>query len=160
MEPKAQIIAWLDPLLQEPDFAQAFLVDLNITASGRVEVFLDGDSGIDLELCRRISRALEEKIDESQLLGEKYTLEISSPGAKRPLTLPRQFNKHIGRTLDVVIDAETTRTGQLAAVTDTGITLTEEVVRRDDKNKKIKETLSHDIPFGSFRGATVQFSFK
>ncbi len=132
-----------------------------MSATGRVEIFLDADQGVDLALCRRISRGLEEKLDETQLLGEKYTLEISSPGPSRPLTNPRQFPKHLGRTLEVQTeDAETTITGTLAEVTDERLVLTEQVVRRDEKNKKIKEELRHEIPFANLRGATVQFSFK
>ena len=160
LEAKDQIQIWLDELLSEPELAHGFLVELNVLPNGRIEVFLDGDAGVDLGMCQRVSRALEAKLDESQLLGERYTLEISSPGAKRPMTLPRQFNKHVGRTLEVVIDEEAKVSGQLTEVSDTGITLTEEVVRRDERNKKIKETLTHQIAFGSFRGATVQVSFK
>ncbi len=160
LEAKAQITTWLEELLAEPDFAQAFLVDLKVGVTGRVEIFLDADAGVDLALCRRVSRALEEKMDESQILGEKYTLEISSPGPSRPMTLARQFPKHVGRTLDVQMEDELTVTGVLTEVDDDGFVLTEQVVRRDEHNKKIKAELRHEIPFGSFRGATVQFSFK
>ena len=160
MEPKAQLTAWLEEILADPEFAQLFLVELNVLVTGRIEVFVDGDTGVDLGACQRISRALEARLDESQLLGERYTLEVSSPGTRRPMTLPRQFGKHIGRTLAVDVDDERAVKGRLEAVTPDGITLSEEVVTRDVRNKKVKQTLTHDLPFGSFRGATVEVSFK
>ncbi len=130
-----------------------------MSATGRVELFLDADTGVDLDLCRRVSRALEERLDETQLLGETYTLEISSPGPSRPLTLPRQFPKHIGRTLEVrLVDGDPV-TGVLAEATPDHLVLTEQVVRREN-NKKIKEELRHEVPFANLAGATVQFSFK
>ena len=157
---KQQIRGWLQEFLDEPEHQHAFPVEVNVHAGGRVEVFVDSDRAVDFALCRRISRHLEARLDEGGMLGERYTLEVSSPGATRPLTLPRQFGKHVGRTLAVKVDDDATVTGELAAVTADGLTLTEERVVRDERNKRKKQTVTHDLPFGSFRGATVQLKFK
>ena len=157
---KQHIRGWLNELLDEPEYQHAFPVEINVLPNGRVEVFIDSDTAVDFALCRRISRHLEAHLDETQLLGERYTLEVSSPGAARPLTLPRQFGKHLGRGLEVRVDDDTTVSGELVAVSDEGLTLREERVTRNEKNKRIKEEVTHHLPFGEFRGATVQLRFK
>ncbi len=160
VQAKQHIRGWLHELLDEPDYQHAFPVEINVLPNGRIEVFIDSDVAVDFDLCRTISRHLESHLDESQILGERYTLEVSSPGARRPLTMPRQFPKHIGRTLDVRINEETTLSGQLKQVTSQGLVLEEEVVKRNEKNKRVKEQVTHEVAFGEFRGATVQISFK
>ena len=160
MDPKAQLSTWLEELLADETYAHAFLVDLNVLPNARVEIFLDSDVAVDLALCQRVSRHLEERIEATPgLMPEKYTIEVSSPGVKRAMTRPRQFGKHIGRTLLVDVDGERKVEGTLAEATPEGIVLTEEVVTKEN-NKKVKQTLRHEFAFGSFRGATVQVSFK
>ena len=159
MDAQAQIETWLEALLAEGDFAHAFPVGTKVHDNGRVEVYLDSDTGIDLATCQRVSRGLEAHLDETQLLGERYTLEVSSPGPKHPMTRPRQFPKHVGRTLDVTLDDGATVSGALAEVTDAGLVLTEEVVVRVD-NKRTKQQRRHVVEFDAIRGAHVRFSFK
>ncbi len=156
---KTLIRAWLHELLDQPEYQHAFPVEINVLANNRVEVFIDSDTQVDFALCRKISRHLEEHLDEGQRLGERYTLEVSSPGVTRPLTLPRQFTKHLGRTLAVKVADGSTVTGELKAASEESLTLSEDVVRKEGK-KKIKETLVHEVPFEDLRGAVVQVSFR
>jgi len=155
----SQIKDWALEFLTEPEYQHAFLMEIKMGGANRVEVFIDSDERVDFTLCRKLSRHIEEHMDTTLLLGEQYTLEVSSPGTTRPLTNPRQFPKHIGRTFTVKIDEENSVQGELTAVTEEGLTLQEEVVRRE-KKKKIKEQVIHQVPFGSFEGATVKLSFK
>ena len=155
----SQINTWALEFLKDPEYKHAFLMEIKMAGSTKVEVFIDSDERVDFTLCRKLSRHIEEQLDTTLLLGEKYTLEVSSPGTTRPLTNPRQFPKHIGRTFSVKIDAEKTVQGELTAVTAEGFTLQEEVVRRE-KKKKIKEQVIHEVAFGAFEGATVKLSFK
>ena len=156
---KQEIRGWLMQLLDQPEYQHAFPVEINVHGGNRVEVFVDADEAVGFALCRTISRHLEERLDEGQLLGERYTLEVSSPGVTRPLTLPRQFAKHVGRTLAAKLDDERAVTGELTAVTDTGITLREEATERDERGKRVKVERTHELPFASLRGATVQVDF-
>ena len=155
----SQVKAWALEFLADPEYKHAFLMEIKMGGNNRVEVFIDSDERVDFTLCRKLSRHIEEQLDSTLLLGEKYTLEVSSPGASKPLTNPRQFPKHIGRTLSVKIDEEKTVQGELITVTEEGLMLQEEVVRRE-KKKKIKEQVTHQVAFGSFEGATVKLSFK
>jgi ribosome maturation factor RimP len=68
-----------------------------------VEVFIDGDSGVDSSACTEISRALGKSLDEGVLKDENYALTVSSPGLDRPLMFPRQYPKHAGRGISLVL---------------------------------------------------------
>jgi len=53
--------------------------------------------GISLEDCTRVSRSLEEVLDGRPDVGERYVLEVSSPGLERPLVKRRDFERFAGR---------------------------------------------------------------
>lgn len=159
LDAQDKIDAWLADLLAGEELAHAFPIGTKVHDNGRVEVYLDADAGVDLATCQRVSRGLEAHLDETRLLGERYTLEVSSPGPKHPMTQPRQFPKHIGRTLDVTLADGATVSGVLAEVTDAGLVLTEEVVVRVN-NKRTKRERRHEVAFGALRGALVRFAFK
>ena len=135
-------------------------MEAKVHEHGRVEIYLDSDTGIDLATCQRVSRALEARLDETLLLGEKYTLEVSSPGSKHPMRNPRQYPKHVGRTLDVKLTDGKEVSGELKEASATGILLEEEVVTRNEKNKRVKQLVRHELAFDDIDGATVRFSFK
>lgn len=154
---KDKLHALLESKLSEPDYADTFLVELDVKPNNRVAVFLDSDGGISFDTCTRISRYLEEHIDAEGWLGEKYVLEVSSPGATRPLALARQYPKHVGRKLEVKTDQGKYK-GVLTEVSEASITLeyTEKVV---DGKKKKRVTVQKEIPFDRIEKAVVKLSF-
>jgi ribosome maturation factor RimP len=106
--------------------------------NGTLRVFIDHPEGVTLSLCECVSGLL------SDLL-ERYTLEVSSPGAQRPLTKPSHFRRFVGRRARVRTlrprpaagcpgnkpDGEEQRTarsftGELVGATDSEITLAAE----------------------------------
>lgn len=114
------------PLLERRN---AFLVDLQVRVERRailVQAFADTDAGITVQECADISRELRPLLEGRGLGGPAgLMLEISSPGADRPLKFLRQYRKNIGRTFRVRFtrgsDSQTV-TGTLTAVE--GATLT------------------------------------
>lgn len=60
--------------------------------------------GVTVEDCARVSRALEEWLDEHPELPERYTLEVSSPGVERPLHRRRDFERFAGQEVVVKLD--------------------------------------------------------
>jgi ribosome maturation factor RimP len=56
----------------------------------RLRIFIDHPDGVTLALCERVTLALGD-------LRERYALEVSSPGPKRPLTKPEHFQRFVGR---------------------------------------------------------------
>jgi ribosome maturation factor RimP len=72
---------------REPD-VEVLLAEV---AGGRtLRVFIDHPEGVTLELCERVTHHLND-------MRERYSLEVSSPGAERPLTKPAHFRRYLGR---------------------------------------------------------------
>lgn len=149
----------LEKKFAEEEFADCFLIELKLHANNKLEIFIDCDTGITFERCQKISRYLEAYLDEYGWLGERYTLEVSSPGVSRPLKFPRQYPKHTGRKLKVKLNDGTEREGTLVAVEEERIQLEEKIVERQGKRKKHLKVTT-DIPFENIQGSVVQVSFK
>ena len=67
-----------------------------------VEIFIDTDSGVTSGQCAEISRQISRELETNSTIEGRYRLEVSSPGLDRPLRLPRQFKRHVGRQLKLV----------------------------------------------------------
>jgi ribosome maturation factor RimP len=84
------------------------LVDLRRQGSRMRPVFevrIDRRDGakVTVDDCARVSRALELKLDanEGALVGDRYELQVSSPGTDRPLKTERDWRRFVGRTASV-----------------------------------------------------------
>ena len=119
-----KLIAELELIIDE--FPELFLVDLIVKGvSGKqfVLVLIDSEVGLSIEMCSLISRKLLSKIEEKSLIEGAFNLEVSSPGIDRPISLPRQFKKNIGRKLEIeTLDGETFE-GKLKKIEDQKIAL-------------------------------------
>ncbi|MEL6657045.1 MAG: ribosome assembly cofactor RimP [Bacteroidota bacterium] len=153
-----KIIDLLEEKFTDPEFANCFWLDVKLLPNKKLEVIIDCDTGVTFDTCRKISRYLESFIDEEQWLGEKYTLEVSSPGTDRPLQRPRQYTKHLGRKLEVKTNEGETYEGRLTEKTDEAITLTYKVRRKEGK-RKVTEEVQTKINFADIKQAKVKISF-
>jgi ribosome maturation factor RimP len=75
--------------------------------------------GVTTDDCRRVSRALEERLDASGVVGTRYVLEVSSPGIERPVRFVEHWRRYVGR--DVKLKAKGlagTVTARIVAVPD------------------------------------------
>ena len=146
---------------ESEEFADCQLIEIKMLKHNAIEIIADADEGMSLEKCRSLSRTIENAIDEAQFLGDDYTLEVSSPGVDRPLKFPRQYTKHIGRTLEITLnDADATQLeAKLNAADTEKITVSYNTERKEGK-KKIKESFVKEIPFSEIKKALVVISFK
>jgi len=129
-----------------------FLVDVLLKPGNRVYVFIDGDHGVTIDDCVRVSRMLENSLDRES---EDFELNVSSAGADQPLRMPRQYPKNIGRSLHIKLADEKELKGKLMSTDENGITLLTE----GDKKKKIAPVETY-ILFQSIVEAKVIISFK
>lgn len=148
---KDQITELVTPALSQAGY---FLEDINIVSPGQhriVTVIVDGESALNLDQVTVASKLVSELLDEAPFMGETaFTLEVTSPGIDRPLTLPRHFAKNVTRLLKVVkVDGEVV-TGRITSNTDTEVTLSV-----TDK-KKISDVV---IPISEIKRATVEIEF-
>lgn len=154
-----QVHGLLAAKFQEETFQDCFLVEINLHQGNKLEVFIDCDSGLTLDKCQQISRYLEAHIDEAGWLGEKYVLEVSSPGLTRPLKLLRQYQKNIGRKVEAtLIENGVIKTGILKSVTEHAFTI-EETLKVKEGNKSIKKTVLTELPFGGVKKTMIVISF-
>ena len=114
---KEKVTKLLDKALEENE--SIFLIDFSISPSNKIKITLDGDHGVTLQDCINFSRAIEHNLDREE---EDFSLEVESAGAASPIVLPRQYNKNIGRTLEVKT-LEGKIEGKLTAATAETITL-------------------------------------
>ena len=93
--------------------------------SGRtLRVSIDRSEPITIEDCERVSRVVGPLIDHSNLIDGRYDLEVSSPGAERPLRSQTDYERFNGKRVNVRYrsgDADTVVEGQLVAVDGAGI---------------------------------------
>ena len=70
-----------------------------------LRIFADKTGGIDLDDCQTISEQLSAKLDEANIIGNAYILEVSSPGIDRILKKDRDFIREAGKVVDVTLYA-------------------------------------------------------
>lgn len=139
--------------LVEDDYKDCYLVEIEYNQPrNHLTLYMGSDSGMTLRKCQAFSRHVESYLDESLVLGEKYELDVSSPGVGRPLKLKRQYHNNIGRELKITLDDGSVVKGELTAVNDEDIT----VWARKGKKKPGNEV---QIPFDKIKTALVQIKF-
>ncbi len=99
--------------------SRLFLIDLNFSDGNKIIVIVDGDDGVSVKECVRISRHVEHNLDRES---EDFSLEVTTPGATTPFTNNRQYKKNIGRVLKIKTDTENLE-GTLVEVTDEDISI-------------------------------------
>jgi ribosome maturation factor RimP len=78
------------------------LVDVEYKKEGSnwfLRVFIDKPEGVDIDDCGRVSEQLSDKLDEVDPIVDAYFLEVSSPGAERPLKKPADFERSINKNV-------------------------------------------------------------
>ncbi|CAH8770040.1 ribosome maturation factor RimP [Paenibacillus dendritiformis] len=94
---KSVVESMITPYLEENGFE---LVDIEYVKEGSswfLRIFVDKEGGIDIEDCGRISEYASQKLDETDPIEDAYFLEVSSPGAERPLKKPQDVAKSVGK---------------------------------------------------------------
>jgi len=123
----------LQPLLTD----DIFLVDIRIKPINNIKIFLDADSGLGIEKCIKINRALYKIMEEMAIYPDgDFSLEVSSPGIGEPLKMHRQYVKNIGRDVEVTLNDDSKKTGKLISVNDQQL----EIEFTEGKNKKAVTT--------------------
>ena len=96
-----------------------YLISFEISTNNRIQIVIDGDQGVPLNECIRISGSIENNIDREVY---DFSLEVSTPDIAHPIKVKRRYVKNINRILKVTTAAENFE-GTLVEATDDAIVL-------------------------------------
>ncbi|MDH6251941.1 ribosome maturation factor RimP [Chryseobacterium sp. H1D6B] len=155
MEFRKKIEALLNEFLETR--ADLFLVDLKFSSGDDITVILDGDNGVSLQDCLDASRAIEFNMDREE---HDFSLQVMSAGLSEPLSNPRQFNKNIGREIEVLFEDSSKIEGELSKVDDEKITLVLRYRKPKEVGKgKVDVVEEKEIPYAAIKKALVVIKF-
>jgi len=110
-----------------------FLVEVVVKSGNAIRVHVDKPEGISIDECVKISRFLNESLDRDV---EDYSLEVSSPGLGGAFKVKQQYEKNLGRDIEVLYTDGIKVKGKLEKVTDEGVILN---VQGDDEEIRFEE---------------------
>ena len=112
-----KIIKLVQKHIQETDI---FLVEAVVKPGNMIRVHVDRPEGISIDECVGISRFLNGALDRDE---EDFSLEVSSPGISAPFKVKQQYEKNVGRTIEVRLDDGDRLEGKLESVAEKAIVL-------------------------------------
>lgn len=127
-------------------------VDLSKAGKRSVlRVAVDKDGGVSMDDIAEATKAVSAVLDDSDLMGSNaFTLEVSSPGVDRPLTLPRHWRRNVTRLVKVNLTEGDPIDGRIVASDEDGVTL--DVAGAPEGSVR--------IDFASITKAKIQIEFK
>jgi ribosome maturation factor RimP len=128
---KENIVQLATDFLRETD---RYLVKVSVGKDNRINVFIDGDNGVKIEHCVQLSRYIEDTLDRES---EDFELNVSSTGVGEPFVMLRQYQGNIGKTIRVLLNDGSTKTGILKYADEKQIELTETENKKHKKAKKM-----------------------
>jgi ribosome maturation factor RimP len=121
--PITSIKELLEPTLNHMGY-ELYSLDQSGQSGRTLRVSIDHAEPISIEDCERVSRVVGPLLDHSNLINGPYDLEVSSPGAERPLRSPREYERFNGKRVNIRYstgESESVVEGLLVAVDSAGI---------------------------------------
>jgi len=147
LEKKVKGLLAVDPSL--------FLVEIRLKPTNNIKVYIDGDQGVSIDKLTQFNRKLYRQLEEESMFPNgDFSLEVSSPGLDEPLKLRRQYQKNIGRSVEVLNKEGVKLEGKLLTVGEEDITVEEQT----GKGKKML-VKQHIIPFETIKTTKIQVTF-
>jgi ribosome maturation factor RimP len=140
----------LTPAVENAGF---FLEQVQVTNPGShriVTCVVDGVKPLNLDEVTVVSRLISELLDESTLIDDAFTLEVTSPGVDRPLTLRRHWEKNVTRIISMAMNDGTTLTARLTELRDDDATFVENIKGR---------MKTHNVVLADIKRANVEVEF-
>lgn len=133
----------VEPTVNELGYRIWDVVYSKIGADYHLEITIDSDSGINIEDCERVHRAIDPIIDEADPIEDFYYLEVSSPGIERELRTDEHIALSVGKRVEAKLftarDGKKSFTGTLSAFDENSVTVTDgedvAVISRSDVAK-------------------------
>ncbi|MGI5471182.1 ribosome maturation factor RimP [Streptomyces sp. CA-132043] len=143
----------LEPLVAARDLD---LEEIEVTPAGKrrvLRIVVDSDQGVQLDECAELSREISQALDDADAMGDvAYTLEVTSPGADRPLTEPRHYRRATGRLIKAQLHEGGELVARIIAVDDEGLDL-------EVPGVKGRKPTARRVAFSEIAKARVEIEF-
>lgn len=118
-----------------------YLVDVTVSRDNDVEITIESEEGtVELDDCVAISRHFESRFDREK---EDYSLTVTSAGLDQPFKVFKQYQKAVGKKVEVQIKGGKKLIATLIAADEESITL-HYTAREAVEGKKKKELVEHN----------------
>lgn len=145
-------------LVEERLDDEMFIVDVSVSASNDILVYVDSLSGMTIKQCISISRNVEHNLDREE---EDFALQVSSPGLNRRFKVRQQYVKYTGKQIEVQTNEDLILEGLLKQSDDDGIVLETSTREKVEGHKKkqlvVKE---YNFKYDEIKSAKAVISFK
>ena len=146
-----KITELVQPAVEQAGF---FLEDVHVVTPGKhriITCIVDGQTPLNLDQVTSVSRDISELLDGADFMDDTaFTLEVTSPGVDRPLTLPRHWQKNLNRLVKVVKLDGSVVNGRITTIEDANVVLLEDI-----KGK----TKEHALSLNDVKRATIEIEF-
>ncbi|MBO5444053.1 MAG: ribosome assembly cofactor RimP [Muribaculaceae bacterium] len=134
-----------------------FLTDLKVSDSNDITVEIDSMTPGDIEECVRLTKAIENEFDRDK---EDYQLEVGTAGLTSPIKVRKQYDKYLGKDLEVLTSDGRKLHGMLKAAGDSDITLSIlQKVKKEGQKKPVTESVDTVIPYSLIKKAVYDLKF-
>lgn len=132
-----------------------FLVEIKIRPGNNIMVFIDGEKGVTIKECVKVSRQIEFNLDREV---EDFELQVSSAGLDQPYKVLKQYIKNIGREVSLVTKEGVKYIGKLVSANNDFVEISIEPTKKEIKEKK--EAQIFKIVFDQIKETKSVISFK
>ena len=135
-----------------------YLVDVEIQPGNVIIVEIDNDEAVCIDDCVELSRFIEEHLDRDS---EDFELEVGSAGITSPFKILRQYQKNIGKEVEVLLASGMKLTGILKSADENGIVLTvEKQVKPEGAKRKITVEEDQAYTYNEIKSTKYLIRFK
>lgn len=152
---KKEIISLVEKAVEGTD---AFIVSVTVSSGNDIVVELDSATGIDLDFCAEVTRALNEALDRDV---EDYSLEVGSASLTAPFKVRGQYEKHLGDDVELITRDGKKLRGVLTAVGDDDFTV--EITRKvkeEGKKRPVMVAQPETFAYDQVKEVKYSLSFK
>ncbi len=134
-----------------------FLVELTVKPGNKILVIVDHDNGVPISYCIELSKFIEAGLNRDE---EDFELEVASAGIGQPFKVKRQYQKNIGREVEVLTADGKKFSGKLTEVTDDMFSVEiEEKVKIEGKKRKELQVRTVNCKFDEVKQVKDIISF-
>jgi ribosome maturation factor RimP len=121
----------LRPIVEARGFELVDLEYVQEAGTWYLRGYIDKPGGITVNDCEDVSREFSDRLDEKDFIEDSYIMEISSPGLDRPLRKPKDFERNMGKSVEIrtfrpVMEKRKEFCGALTAYDEKTVTIEEE----------------------------------